>query len=191
MNRNEFNAFCNENEFAVEDAGRDWYDAGVAGRYSCAVIRDEEDFAKIKSLLDNDDIYLATAKQKDGQCFFECGCKLYANSADDISKAMTKDYISFLDSKSDIHHYSAQAISERDQALALAKVPKQANESEEEYERRIDEIMDGVISEWVTEPGYWSCDEELLFSDSEIKSGIWQYGSDNWIECVIMVLYED
>ena len=66
MNRTDFRAFCATHNLSTEDAGRDWHDAGVNGAYICAVIHDDEDFAAVKPLLDNNDAYLASAERKHG-----------------------------------------------------------------------------------------------------------------------------
>jgi hypothetical protein len=54
MNLTDFRAFCAAHKLDTANAGRNWSDAGISSAYLCAIIRDEEDFAAIKQLLESD-----------------------------------------------------------------------------------------------------------------------------------------
>ncbi|MDK2126242.1 hypothetical protein [Parachitinimonas caeni] len=191
MNRADFRAFCATHNLSIEDAGRDWHDAGVKGAYLCAVLRDDEDFARIKPLLDNDDAYLASAERSLGQRWFEHHGygHIYADDAAGVARAMSEQYARLLASKDDISHFSADDIAKRD--MAFVDNPACEGESEDEHFERIVELQDDgwLVPRFVTEPGYWCCTRNsLMLSDAEVAAGLWSYSYDSWEQCVILIL---
>ena len=193
MNRTDFRTFCATHNLCTEDAGRDWHDAGVNGAYICAVIHDDEDFSAIKSLLDNDDAYLASAERKQGQAWFQHRGygKIYADDANSVGREMADQYARFLSSKDDISYYSAEDIARRDKALT--DNPALEDESEDAHFQRVAEMQDDgwLTPRYVTEPGHWACNgSNLMLSDAESTSGLWSYSYDNWEQRVILILNE-
>lgn len=190
MNRTDFRAFCATNNLSTEDAGRDWHDAGVNGAYICAVIHDDEDFAAIKPLLDNDDAYLASAERKHGHAWFEHRGygQIYADDAGSVAREMANQYARFLSSKDDISYYSAEDIARRDKALA--ENPTFEDETEDAHFERVAEMQDDgwLAPRYVTEPGHWDANGgDLMLSDTETTTGLWSYSYDNWEQRVILI----
>jgi hypothetical protein len=192
MNRIDFSAFCAAHNLSTEDAGRDWHDAGIRGGFLCAVIRDSDDFAAVKPLLDNNQAYLASSERKHGNGWFNHNGygQIYADDASDVALEMADQYARFLGSKENISYYSVQDIARRDKALA--DNPALEDEWEDDHFERVTEMQnDGWLAPlYVTEPGYWDCNgQDLLLSETEeTTTGVWSYSYDNWEQCVILVL---
>lgn len=189
MTRNEFRDFCASHHLSTEDAGRDWYDAGVKGAYICTVISSPEEFAAVKLLIESDDAYLASADRKDGQSWFEhfgYG-QIHADDAHGVEREMADQYDKLLRSDDSVSHYSAEEIALRDKALT--DNPALKGESEEEHIERVAEMQDHcwLTPLWVTEPGHWE-GRNLIFSEAEKNTGLWSYRYDNWEMRVILVL---
>lgn len=189
MNRSDFRAFCDTHNLPTGDAGRDWYQAGLEGTYLCAIIRSEEDFAAIKPLLENSDAYLASAERKDGQAWFEHRGygNILADDANGVAREMASQYENFLSSK-DTWYHGTEDIARRDKALADNHALD--NEPKDEHFERVAKMQDDgwLTPAYVTEPGWYENDGELLLSDNEIVAGLWAYRYDNWAQCVILVL---
>jgi hypothetical protein len=193
MNRTDFRTFCNTHNLSTEDAGRDWYDAGVNGAYICTVIHDSEDFAAVKPLLENNEAYLASAERKHGHAWFKHRGygKIYADDANGVAREIADQYVRFLESQDDISYYSADDIARRDQALI--DNPALNNESEDAHFERVAEMQDDgwLAPRYVNEPGHWSYNSgSLILSDTATTTGLWSYGYDNWEQRVILILHE-
>lgn len=196
MNRTEFRAFCANHKLSIEDAGRDWHDAGVNGAYLCAIIN-EEDFPAIKPLLESEEAYLVSAKRVAGQnWFYHSGhAKIFAEEQSHVSKDMTSQYVRWLESKDSISHYGEEDLAERDKALA--DFPAFENEPAKAHYDRVYDLLieqnDTYLSapRYVTEPGYWDNNhEKLMLSDAEETAGIFGFTDDNWEMRAILVLNE-
>ncbi len=181
MNRTDFKALCNTNNLDFDEERRAAY----------AFIRDEADFAAIKSLLDNESGSLVLAWQKAGQVGirYTPHTQIFADDAQAVALEMADQYVQLLDDVDGIEYFSADHLERRDQALK--EKPAQAGESEEDHLERINEESKG---DWlppleVDEAGCWDTDTySLVFSDAERQEGLWTYSYDNKYYHVVLVL---
>jgi hypothetical protein len=181
MNLTDFKALCNTNNLDFDEDRRAAY----------AFIRDEADFAAIKSLLDNESGSLVWAWQKAGQVGirYTPHTQIFADDAQAVALEMADQYVQLLDEVDGIEYFSADHLERRDQALK--EKPAQAGESEEDRLERINEESKG---DWfppleVDKAGCWDTDTySLVFSDAARQEGLWTYSYDQTYYHVVLVL---
>jgi len=181
MNRTEFKALCNTHNLDFDEDRRAAY----------AFIRDEADFAAVKSLLDNESAYLVWAWKKAGQASINYTpyTQIFADDAQAVAREMADRYVELLDDVDGIEYFSADHLERRDQALK--DNPAQAGESEEDHLDRINEESggDGFPPLAIDEAGCWDTDTyNLIFSGAERQEGIWGYSFDQTGYHVVLVL---
>lgn len=195
MLRQQFRELCAKRLITVADAGRDWADAGVKGRYLVGVLYGVEDYEAIKHLVASGQAYLTFADQKAGQGWFEHfgNFTVHAKDATDLAKQLAKSMQDFFANKdTNYQHYSSDDIALRDKMLA--EYPALDCETQAEHFQRVAELSDNgwLAPIYVSEPGIWDRGaERVYFTDADLESGIWHYEYDSTSTHILVILDND
>lgn len=196
MEKSEFLAFCTHQNLEYISAGPNAFKAVVCEEFLGAVLSQPADFESAKPLLDAGDAYLVFGYRKRGTAFFYYHptpeSQVIAGSAEEVAHALAEKHASNIAQSHNVIYYHSEDLQRRD--AAMAKYPKNPDESDHEYFQRLEEVNEaGTIAElYVTEAGYWDCTapQAPVLSASSITSGMWRADHDDEEMRVLMILNE-